>query len=83
MFTEHDTTKKYATMSSFRATKASKKMVKTIRANREIIPAFDKAVDAFDKTCEKVLNREIIRLEEERLHAEAVAANAGKELDFF
>ena len=83
MFTEHDTTTRYSTQSSFRAGKARRKMVKTIRANKEIIPAFDKAVDSFDKTCEKVLTQELIRLEEERLHAEAVAANAGKELDFF
>ena len=58
-------------------------MVKTIRANKEIIPAFDRAVEKFNKTCSRVIEKETIRIEKERAHAEAVEANAGKELDFF
>jgi len=58
-------------------------MIKTIRANKEIIPAFDKAVEQFDNTCERVIRAETVRIEEERIHALAVEANAGKELDFF
>ena len=58
-------------------------MNKTIVANKEIIPAFDKAVEAFDNTCERIVKQETKRIEEERLLAEAIEANAGKELDFF
>lgn len=58
-------------------------MLKTIRANKEIIPKFDNAVQNFDNTCERVIRQETIRIEEEKLLAEAIEANAGKELDFF
>lgn len=44
---------------------------------------YDKAVDDFNSNVEKILNKEINRLEEERLLAEAIEANAGKDLDFF
>jgi len=49
----------------------------------KIIPAFDEAVSKFDNTCARVIREETIRIEEERLLAEAIEANAGKELDFF
>ena len=83
VFAEHEETTLYSTQSSFRAKTTRTKMAKTIRSNKEIIPAFDKAVQEFDSTCEKIFKQETQRLEEERLLAEAIAANAGKELDFF
>ena len=83
VFKEHEKTAMYSTQTSFKAGKVRKDMLKTIRANREIIPAFDNAIKKFDNTCTRVIEKETIRLEEERLHAEAVEANAGKELDFF
>ena len=83
MFVEHEKTAMRSTLTSFRAGKVRNCMLQTIEANKKIIPAFDEAVSKFDKTCARVLKEETIRLEEERLHAEAVAANAGKELDFF
>jgi len=83
VFVEHEVTAMYSTQSSFKAGKVRAKMIKTIRANREIIPQFDKAIEKFDSTCERVIRSETIRIEEERLHALAVEANAGKELDFF
>ena len=47
-------------------------MVKTIRANKEIIPAFDRAVEKFNKTCTKVIEQETNRIEEEKALAEAI-----------
>ena len=83
VFTEHEVTTAYSTQSSFKAGKVREKMVKTIRANKEIIPAFDRAVEKFNKTCTKVIEQETNRIEEEKALAEAIEANAGKELDFF
>ena len=60
-----------------------KKISKTIRENKELIPKFDRAVEKFNRVCNRVIKKENIRIEKERLHAEAVLANAGKELDFF
>ena len=59
-------------------------MSKTIRANKKLVTVFDKAVEDFDNTAAKVLAGEIQRIEDERLLAEAVKANAGKDdLNFF
>lgn len=83
VFDEHEVTAMRSTQTSFKAGKVRKEMIKTIQANRKIIPAFDQAIEKFDNTCARVIRLETIRLEEERVHAEAVEANAGKELDFF
>jgi len=72
-----------STQSSFYAGEVSLKTSKTLRATRKMIPMYDKAVDDFNSNVEKILNKEINRLEEERLLAEAIEANAGKDLDFF
>ena len=83
VFNEHEVTTAYSTQSSFKAGKVREKMVKTIRSNREVTTAFDRAVEKFNKTCSKVIEKETNRIEAEKALAEAIEANAGKELDFF
>jgi hypothetical protein len=55
----------------------------TIKENKKVIGQYDEALTHFQNTCRRILANEVKRLEDERLHAEAVAANAGKELDYF
>ena len=83
VFAEHEVTSAYSTQSSFQARQVRKKISRTIRENKELIPKFDRAVEKFNRVCSKVINKENYRIEMERQHAEAVQANAGKELDFF
>jgi len=84
VFSEHNYTSRISTQSSFKAKSASFKMSKTIKANKELVNTYDKAIDSFENTCQRVLANEIKRLEDERILQEAIRANAGKEdLDFF
>jgi len=63
VFVEHEKTAMYSTQTSWKAGKVRKDMLKTIRANKEIIPAFDKAVENFDNTCARVIRSETIRIQ--------------------
>ena len=84
IFSEHEHTSRISTASSQSAGRVRLKMSKTIRANRELVTVYDKAVESFENTAAKVLANEIQRIEDERLLAEAVKANHGVEdLDFF
>ena len=79
VFKEHEETSIRSSESCKRARKETNRMGKTIRENRNLSLRFDEAVEKFNNTCLRKLQRCI----EDENHTEAVRKNSGKELNFF
>ena len=58
-------------------------MLNVVQGCEMTIKKYDQAVEKFDNKMMGVSTREAKRIEAEHQHAMAIAANAGKELDFF
>ena len=59
-------------------------MNETIKANKELVTIYDKAIQNFENTCARVIKSEIKRINDEKALEEAIRANHGKEdLEFF
>ena len=59
-------------------------MNETIKANKELVTIYDKAIQNFENTCARVIKSEIKRINDEKALEEAIRANHGKaDLEFF
>ena len=66
------------------ARRCSRQIDETIRANKELVTVYDKAIQNFENTCAQVIKSEIKRINDEKALEEAIRANHGKaDLEFF
>ena len=72
-----------ASESCLKADKESNRALKVVNGCREQIKKHNDRVKQFNQNMMGVSTREVKRIEAEHQYAKAIAANAGKELDFF
>ena len=72
-----------ASESCLKADKESNRALKVVNGCREQIKKHNDGVKQFNQNMMGVSTREVKRIEAEHQYAKAIAANAGKELDFF